>query len=120
MMRVLPNQRQPAAVRSEGAFNLGPPGQIPIGEAREFDLPGQRVAVYHARDGRLYATQASCPHLGGKLADGVVGGAVVICPLHGYRYDLRDGRVLNGACDRLRTFPVWLSTGGDVMVQLEV
>ncbi|HLY66920.1 MAG TPA: Rieske 2Fe-2S domain-containing protein [Chloroflexota bacterium] len=119
MASVMIDQQRTDGRLSTGTFNLGPIGQIPIGEGREFEVHGRLVAVFHARDGRLYATQASCPHLGGKLADGVVGGAQVICPLHAYRYDLRDGGALNSACDALQTFPVWVMAGGDMIVQLQ-
>jgi len=40
-----------------------------------------------------FAADARCPHMGGHLARGSLEGTIVICPRHGSRFDLRDGRV---------------------------
>ena len=47
-------------------------------------------------------TQAFCPHAGAPLADGIVGSATVLCPLHAFAFDLESGRCLNGSCSDLR------------------
>ena len=52
---------------------------------------GRDVAVFRCRSGEVYATEAECPHRGGPLADGLVGSHSVICPLHGFVFDLRTG-----------------------------
>jgi nitrite reductase (NADH) small subunit len=64
---------------------------IPLGEGREFCVAGHRVAVFRQRDGSLAATQASCPHREGPLADGMVGMGSVVCPLHGRKFSLATG-----------------------------
>ena len=33
-----------------------------------------------------------CPHKGGPLCDGIVSGTAVVCPLHGWRFDLDTRR----------------------------
>ncbi|MGD0674475.1 MAG: Rieske (2Fe-2S) protein [Polyangiaceae bacterium] len=96
---------------------LGPLAAIPKGEGRTFFIGGLRVAVFHTREGRVFATQAECPHRGGALADGVVGSTSVVCPLHEWTFDLRSGAALVGACS-LRTYPV--TQGSDGMLVLEV
>ena len=73
--------------------------RIPLGEARVFRVDGRDVAVFRCRSGEVFATSAECPHRGGPLADGLVGGHSVICPLHGFVFDLRTG---DGAGPRLR------------------
>jgi nitrite reductase (NADH) small subunit len=49
--------------------------------------------------------QAACPHKGGPLADGLVGGTTLICPLHAWKFDLATGQALFGDCG-LKTYPV--------------
>ena len=68
---------------------LGPLDRIPVGEARVFRVDGKDVAVFRCRSGEVFATSAECPHRGGPLADGLVGGHSVICPMHGFAFDLR-------------------------------
>jgi nitrite reductase (NADH) small subunit len=45
--------------------------------------------------GRFAAVENKCPHSGGPLCDGIVSGASVVCPLHGWRISLESGQVLN-------------------------
>jgi nitrite reductase (NADH) small subunit len=64
---------------------------IPIGEGRALAVGEEEVAVFRLRDGTLRALGAVCPHRGGPLADGLLDDNVVVCPLHGYTYDLKTG-----------------------------
>lgn len=76
---------------------LGPVDEIPIGEGRTYAVDGRQIAVFRLRDGSLRALDAVCPHRGGPLADGLIDHRVVICPLHGFTYDLATGcEVANG------------------------
>ena len=92
---------------------------IPLGQGRRFVLEGEAVAVFRTRDGALFATQAACPHRQGPLADGIVGGGRVFCPLHAYDFDLATGASRSGTCDNLRTHPVTVDEGGAVWVDVE-
>ncbi|MDO9712634.1 Rieske (2Fe-2S) protein [Paracraurococcus lichenis] len=94
---------------------LGRLADIPPGEGRTFELDGERIAVFHTRAGAVFATSAACPHKGGPLADGLIGGTTVICPLHERVYDLATGRELTGSCD-IRTYPVRLREDGTVLL----
>jgi nitrite reductase (NADH) small subunit len=97
--------------------NLGPLLQIPRGEGRNFAVAGQEVAVFHARGGALYATQARCPHRAGPLADGLLGGATLVCPLHEWQFDLASGKALRGDCG-LAVYPVALDPDQQLLIDL--
>jgi nitrite reductase (NADH) small subunit len=97
---------------------LGPVSAIPKGEGRTYSVGALRFAVFHARDGRVFATQAECPHRGGPLADGLLGGSMLICPLHEWSFDLVSGMALHGACG-IRTYPVTQSPGGSLFLEVE-
>jgi nitrite reductase (NADH) small subunit len=96
---------------------LGPVQAIPEGEGRAFVVGARRLAVFRSRLGQLYATQAECPHRGGPLADGLLGGHTLICPLHSLKFDLTTGEAADGSC-RLATFPVRVSAAGQMVVDL--
>jgi nitrite reductase (NADH) small subunit len=91
---------------------------IPEGEGRTFDVGEAKVAVFHGRDGRLFATQAECPHRGGPLADGLLGGTTLVCPLHEWTFDLLSGMALQGECG-IRTYPCRVGADGVVVVDVE-
>lgn len=94
---------------------LGPFDAIPPGEGRAFAAAGARVAVFHARDGRVFAVQAECPHRGGPLSDGLIGGGTLICPLHSWKFDLESGAALTGECG-LKTYPARVDGDGFVVL----
>lgn len=48
------------------------------------------------QDNRLYAINETCSHAGGPLADGQLEGDTVVCPWHGSRFCLKDGKVIDG------------------------
>ncbi|HEY7254621.1 MAG TPA: Rieske 2Fe-2S domain-containing protein [Methylomirabilota bacterium] len=51
---------------------------------------GRDVAVFR-RGEELLAIGNDCPHQGGSLCDGWVEGDIVVCPLHGWEFDMRTG-----------------------------
>jgi nitrite reductase (NADH) small subunit len=65
---------------------------IPDGEGRALRLASEEIAVFRCGD-IVRAVGNRCPHAGGPLADGIVAGDSVTCPLHGRRVDLRSGCV---------------------------
>ena len=98
-------------------FAIGPVSAIPPGEGRNFEVRGERIAVFHTRAGEVFAVQADCPHKGGPLADGLVGGNTLICPLHAWKFDLTTGKPLFGDC-ALKTFPARVDHENQVFLQI--
>jgi len=96
---------------------LGPLTSIPLGEGRIFEVQGTRLAVFHARDGELFATQATCPHRGGPLADGILGAAKLVCPLHSWTFDLHTGQALVGDSG-LKTYAIKLNSNEQLVVTI--
>ena len=96
-----------------GSFivNLGQLSKIPRGEGRVFQIGGAPVAVFHSRDGSVFATESTCPHKGGPLAEGLVRDGVVTCPWHWYSYELATGRCRTAAGYELRRYPVVMVDG---------
>jgi nitrite reductase/ring-hydroxylating ferredoxin subunit len=43
-------------------------------------------------DGQFHAIDNICPHRGGSLGEGVLEGRIVICPLHGWQFDVTTGQ----------------------------
>jgi apoptosis-inducing factor 3 len=78
------------------------------------DLPDQAMRVGHvgedavlvARNGsEVYAVGAQCTHYSGPLAEGVLVGSMVRCPLHHACFDLRTGVPLRAPA--LSPLPCW-------------
>ena len=59
------------------------------------EVEGRQVLLYRSA-GALYAIDDLCSHAGGLLSRGPVADCVVECPLHGSKFDLRDGQIVRG------------------------
>ncbi|HMG37496.1 MAG TPA: Rieske 2Fe-2S domain-containing protein [Blastocatellia bacterium] len=100
-------------------YNLGSVEWIPPGEGRTFQVSERPVAVFRTRDGKVWATQALCPHRFGLLADGLTGSGYVVCPLHSYKFSMVTGEPVGHGCDALKTYPVSISETGDILLVLD-
>ncbi len=96
---------------------VGPLDAVPRGEGRVFEVSGQRLAVFRTHADQVFAMQERCPHLGGPLADGLIDGNTVICPLHDRTYDLRNGDGVNTEC-RVQTYPASVDGAGVIVVEM--
>jgi len=102
-------------------IRITPAETIPPREGRTLRLGELSLALFNTGD-RFLAVENRCPHSGGPLADGIVGGATVTCPLHNWRVCLESGDVTR-PCDSgatsVRTFPVKVQDG-IVMLSLDI
>lgn len=63
-------------------------------------LPGERLFIEVGDqpilllniDGTVYAIGDVCTHDNGPLGEGELDGCEIVCPRHGARFDVRDGR----------------------------
>ena len=79
---------------------------------------GKTICVGKHND-QLFAFAYKCPHAGGILADGYMDAlGNIVCPVHRYKYDLRNGRNVSGEGYYLKHWPVDLRQDG-VYVGLE-
>ena len=93
------------------------PATIPVGQGTLVEGGGIAVAVFNAGDGRFYACSPICPHENGPLAEGWLEGEAVVCPWHGFDFDLRTGRCLVDEELAIPVYPVRRS-GGSIEVEI--
>lgn len=98
------------------AYSLGNVDKIPVGEGRLFHVKGSLIAVFRTRHDEVFGTQPYCPHGGGPLFDGIVGGGQLVCPLHSYRFELATGAPVGNECAALKTYQISLSETGEILV----
>jgi len=102
------------------------------GTMKVLTAEGRQVLLARVGDD-YYAVDERCPHMGAQLSNSRLEGTLVVCPRHGSRFDLRDGRAvqwteLSGIALRLakfvrsprslRTYPVHIE-GDRVLVDLD-
>ncbi|HZU86432.1 MAG TPA: non-heme iron oxygenase ferredoxin subunit [Anaerolineaceae bacterium] len=65
--------------------------ELKNGERLFLEIKGEPVVVFNIA-GNFYAIWDACSHDENPLGDGDLDGFEIICPRHGARFDLRDGR----------------------------
>src|ERR1700741_2968663 len=89
----------------------------PENEAREFEANGKTICV--ANTGGGYAAMDNvCVHRGGPLGQGVVDGNKVICPWHGWTFDVNTGAATHDGTARVRVYSLKVE-GEDVWIAME-
>ncbi|MBF6620348.1 MAG: Rieske 2Fe-2S domain-containing protein [Patulibacter sp.] len=113
---------------------VAPLEEFPDGETRIVEVKGRSIGVIHD-NGTFFALRNVCPHHGAPLCAGRVQGfmrpsephvydysgddaddRVVLCPWHGYKFRLKDGRsVTEPETSRVRTYEVAVEDGEVVL-----
>jgi nitrite reductase/ring-hydroxylating ferredoxin subunit len=74
-------------------------------------LQDRNVLVAHTASG-VFVADEMCTHEDARLCDGNLNGTLVKCPLHGSRFDLTTGEVLDDPADEnLTIYPVTVEDG---------
>ena len=95
----------------------GKTGELSPGKMKRVDVGGRRILLANV-DGRFYAADDTCTHEEASLSSGFLKGALVKCPLHGSRFNVCTGEVLDEpAEENLRTYPVRVE-GDSILIAL--
>lgn len=92
-------------------FEIGGIDDIPLRGARCVATPRGRIGVFRTAEGRVYAIDDRCPHRAGPLSEGIVHGAFVTCPMHGWVFSLETGEAQGADRGTVATFPVKVEAG---------
>jgi nitrite reductase/ring-hydroxylating ferredoxin subunit len=82
-------------------------------------VDGRDYAVWLVDDATVHVLDNSCLHTGGPLVDGAIRDGCIVCPWHGWRYDLATGthRTTIGDFPGVGSYRAWVD-GGDVWAEL--
>ena len=75
-------------------------------------INGIRIALAFTND-KFFAVQDACTHNSESLSKGKINAfGEIICPWHGYRFDLQSGSARDSSCRDLKVFPVKIDETG--------
>jgi nitrite reductase (NADH) small subunit len=86
------------------------------GEAKEFEL-GDKVICVANVNGTITAMDNVCLHMGGPLGQGFIEGDKIVCPWHGWEYDLKTGAMADDPKSKVAVYPV-KTENGDVLIEI--
>ena len=102
---------------ADGFVKVGKVGDLAPGKMVQVVVGEQRVLLANV-DGRYYATADTCTHEDASLSEGSLRGALVKCPLHGSRFDVRTGRATEEPAEvDLKTYAVLLE-GDSILIEV--
>ncbi|MEM0952561.1 MAG: Rieske 2Fe-2S domain-containing protein [Pseudomonadota bacterium] len=76
------------------------------GYRREFRLDYHRLLLIE-HHGQHHIIEALCPHQEHPLEEGWIEDGELLCPLHGYRFSLLTGKVIQASREPCRPLRVW-------------
>ncbi len=86
------------------------------GEGRVVQVDGKAIALFRS-EGGFYAIDNVCAHRGGPLGEGSLDGDVVVCPWHGWEYNIKTGVSPANPATKVLCFKVAVE-GSDVMIEV--
>ena len=91
--------------------------ELSPGENKVVNVNGQDIALANV-GGEFFAVNNTCPHRGGSLGDGFLEGEIITCPLHGWRFNVRNGNHEFMPQVKISCYQVKVE-GDDVLVSLD-
>lgn len=109
---------------ADSAETTAGPAEFDIGHCDDFPpdtgtcvrVGNHLLALFRTPSG-IHVFDASCPHAGGPLHQGLVRGDTVTCPWHWWRFRLETGERVGAPTIRLRRYPATVRNGR-VVVQV--
>lgn len=80
-------------------------GWLEVAAVRDVELDGtlqrrlgERTICLYSIDGGVFATDDACTHGAGSLADGIIEGDCIECPLHQGKFHIPTGKAVAPPC----------------------
>ncbi|MDB5922793.1 MAG: Rieske (2Fe-2S) iron-sulfur domain protein [Betaproteobacteria bacterium] len=99
-----------ANVREKKEVSVGKAADFAVGQFKIVEIDGREIGITRLKSGELRAVRNHCPHKGAPVCKGIVGGTwlpcgpgemvygrdgeVLVCPWHGFEFDLLTGSEL--------------------------
>ena len=92
-------------------IDIGALDAIPARGARVVKTALGCVAVFRTGADEIFALDNACPHKAGPLAEGIVHGRKVTCPLHNWVISLETGEAQGADEGQVATYPARVEGG---------
>ena len=91
--------------------------EIQSGRGKVVDLNGKEIAVLND-NGKFFAIENTCAHMGGPLGEGNCSKETVTCPWHGWTYNLKTGKNTFNEEIKLNVYEVKIDKN-DILIKIE-
>lgn len=91
--------------------------ELTPGKGQKMTVMGKALAVFLVDD-KVVAMDAECPHEGGPLHEAMIERDCLVCPWHGYEFELRTGRCNTEPTLRVQRYLTFVEEG-EVWIDLK-
>ncbi len=83
---------------------------IKDGQMKAVRAKGRAILLVR-KDGQVYGLSNFCPHMGCSFERGILRDYLLMCPCHGWKFDIRNGKYEENDAIRLSAYPCKISNG---------
>jgi len=84
--------------------------ELKEGQMRAVRLKGKPILLAKVA-GQVYGVSNFCPHMGCSFERGILRDYIVMCPCHGWKFDVRNGQYLEIDTIKLECYPCKIQDG---------
>jgi len=88
----------------------------PADKAKEFACGDKTICVANV-NGEFTAMDNVCLHRGGPLGQGMIAGNKVVCPWHGWEWNVKTGEATQNPSMKVAVYPLKIENG-DLMIEI--
>jgi len=99
-------------------MKIGHLNDIPVLGSRVVQTERGEIAIFRTSDDAVFAVVNCCPHKDGPLADGIVHGHTVTCPLHNWQINLENGQAIAPDEGCAECFKVQVDAEGQLLLDI--
>lgn len=90
--------------------------ELAPGQGKPITVNGKLLALFNV-NGQFFALENTCPHAGGPLGEGMLEQNTVVCPWHGWEFDVTSGDCVVPGGFQLKKYQVEVK-GEEVWVEV--
>ncbi|WP_154663505.1 nitrite reductase small subunit NirD [Neobacillus dielmonensis] len=97
-------------------IKVGEVNEIPKEIGKTVKIGPLEIALFRLASGEIRAIENRCPHKGGVLAEGMVSGDHVFCPMHDWKINVTDGKVQAPDVGCVKTYEAVIEDGEVIII----
>jgi len=84
--------------------------ELKEGKMKAVRIKGRSILLVR-QDGQVFGVSNQCPHMGCSLEGGILKDYVVMCPCHGWKFDIRNGQYVESNAITLACYRCKIENG---------
>jgi nitrite reductase/ring-hydroxylating ferredoxin subunit len=84
--------------------------ELEEGHMKTVRVKGRSILLVR-KEGQIFGVSNDCPHEGCSLAKGILNEYLVMCPCHGWKFDIRTGQYLENSMITLARYRCKVQNG---------